>query len=702
MAFTAVGTWRGGSTGSISLSNQAVGNLLIVEVHAPLTATVWPTALSAGGATWALAGVKFSGTTNSCSAAVFFGRVTATGTQTATITWSGSTPGQIHYAGQEFHSTIGGWLLDKQGNLDIAGTAAWPTLTPAVSGEIYFGYAYNSFTATVGTTSGYTWNASADGQGDGAAYNPACGAGATFPDWGDSTEIFGIMVLVRENVALPATFAVSAAFPAPTVSTSGGSALAFPATLVVSAAFPACTVIAISDVTILTDEAVSYLLAENSVALNTEAGTVSTPVTPAALTVSTAFPACTVRQDQTVTPITLAVSTAFPACTVRQDQTVTPITLAVSTAFPACTVRQDQTVTPITLAVSTAFPVHTVAGGANPLPATLTVTASLPVPAVATASSATAIPITLAVSTAFPACMVSISVLAAVGQVAASVSFPGTSLGYANATVIPATVTASVSFFTTTVSVPLVTSPVLEAYGFGPFTGVPAGSGIVTVIATIGQYGSSPGIAGPLYQLWDGTSAQIGATQAGQPSQYYENADEVSFAGVTQAQLPTLRLRIIAQAQTGNSGATESAGWVALTVGYTPSLSAAVAPVTLAPVAQFYVMTVTAITNAAAAVASLTASSSFPVPSVGHLFASPQPSALNGVASFPAAVASTAPGVIAALAVWASFPVAVVAVASAMGYASSERVIDGGSGSWVNEANIDGPPDGSEATWTVP
>lgn len=201
MTFAAVGGNLSSAAGAttFSLTPAGVGNLILFEVENP-SATVWATALSSSNVTWSVMGVKFSGTTNARSSTLFQGKVTATSAQTVTITFNG-TAGNCHGVGHEFSSTAGAWALDVQGNLDSAGTATWPSLTPAGSGELYFGYSINSSGAVAGSTSGYTYVANADGAANGMAYNPACGAGATGPVWGDSTEIFGIMALVKETSA---------------------------------------------------------------------------------------------------------------------------------------------------------------------------------------------------------------------------------------------------------------------------------------------------------------------------------------------------------------------------------------------------------------------------------------------------------------------------------------------------------------------
>ena len=215
MTWSAVGSWQGTADAALSLSNQAVGNLLILSA-ASADSTVYCSGLSGGGATWVPAGVAYAGVNSGGYFRIFFGRVTATGAQTVTPSWSGTTPANYGLVAHEFHSTVGSWALDKQGNLDNAtGTANWVSLTPGHgAGELYFGYAFTNGSASVaGTTSGYVYQANADTFNQGAAYNVSCPGTATFPVWGASVEALGIMVLVAETPAIPRPQPVRAMIP---------------------------------------------------------------------------------------------------------------------------------------------------------------------------------------------------------------------------------------------------------------------------------------------------------------------------------------------------------------------------------------------------------------------------------------------------------------------------------------------------------
>jgi hypothetical protein len=206
VTFAAVGAAVGGEgsgLSSFSLTPHAVGDLILIEVVCYSSGTFYPTALSSSNVTWSAPWVPFAGTVNIYRANVFIGNVTAASAATVTISYSGSVSGTMAWAGQEFSSTVGAWAADgSQGNLDSSGTADWPSLTPSVSGDIYFGYSFSqSGSSTAGSTSGYTYNTNCDTLHDCLAYNPACGSGATFPVWGKSDQGFGIMVLVKETPA---------------------------------------------------------------------------------------------------------------------------------------------------------------------------------------------------------------------------------------------------------------------------------------------------------------------------------------------------------------------------------------------------------------------------------------------------------------------------------------------------------------------
>ena len=196
MTWTATGSWLSASTANLTVSNQAVGNLLLVGVINTSNSTVWCTGLSGGGATWTPLGTNFASSVFGFAEnfTLFAGKVTATGAGTAVPAWSGTAPANWRIDGHEFHSTVGSWALDgSQGNLDSASTASWASLTPTASGELYFGFEDNNGAASGGSTSGYVYNVNSGSIGQ--AYNLSCPSGiATFPVWADTDARAGVMV----------------------------------------------------------------------------------------------------------------------------------------------------------------------------------------------------------------------------------------------------------------------------------------------------------------------------------------------------------------------------------------------------------------------------------------------------------------------------------------------------------------------------
>lgn len=251
--------------------------------------------------------------------------------------------------------------------------------------------------------------------------------------------------------------------------------------------------------------------------------------------------------------------------------------------------------------------------------------------------------------------------------------------------------------------VALATSPGLEAYGFGTFPQVPAGANILSVIAAVTQYSSDAGIEAPVYQLWDGTSAQIGSSLQGASSTVRGHTDTVVFTGAVYSQLATLRLRIYSGSAGANSGATASVDAVSLSVSWSPLVNAAAVPGTLAVFPAFPAAAIMGSVNSSAAPGVLAVVPAFPAASAGIQSAAAFPAAL---AVKPAVAVPAVNGVISAsvfpgtLAVTPALP-AITSV-TRPGWASAEDIAAAGAGSWANAGSVTGTPDGSYAVWTVP
>lgn len=200
--FTPVGTYlqtEFTGAGTIALNNQGIGNLILLAAPSIDSSSNWVTGITGGGATWTQLGTTFHGVTNGMISTIWAGVVTALGAQTASIAVTGGGP-TIPVNGNEF-SLANGWALDAAGTLDSAGTATWPSLTPAAAGDLYFGWAVDSGLAVAGSTPGYTYTVNT--HSDGCAWNANCGSGATAPVWGDAHQVFGPMVLIKPASAAP-------------------------------------------------------------------------------------------------------------------------------------------------------------------------------------------------------------------------------------------------------------------------------------------------------------------------------------------------------------------------------------------------------------------------------------------------------------------------------------------------------------------
>lgn len=118
----------------------------------------------------------------------------------------------------------------------------------------------------------------------------------------------------------------------------------------------------------------------------------------------------------------------------------------------------------------------------------------------------------------------------------------------------------------------------LELSSFGTFTGVGSNDIINSVTVNVNEFvANTTRMQAWQYQLWDGATAQVGATQTGTNTATTTNVDSFAFTGVTFAQLSTLRVRLQARGSASNTQASSgSADYVSLTVDYTAAQNATV------------------------------------------------------------------------------------------------------------------------------
>lgn len=197
-SFTAEGGIIQSTASTFSLTPQAVGDVIFFEVINVSNKTVSASSMSSSNATWEQVGTTVTGSTNSMTAVLFAGTVTSTSEETVTISWSGTTPATIRAAGQEFNVT-GTWSLDIQGHVDSSGTSDWASLTPSRSGDLYFGYCWNTNVAIAGNSLGYLYED--DNESNGLAFDIDCTSSAQEPVWTDANQAFGLMALIKTTTS---------------------------------------------------------------------------------------------------------------------------------------------------------------------------------------------------------------------------------------------------------------------------------------------------------------------------------------------------------------------------------------------------------------------------------------------------------------------------------------------------------------------
>ena len=155
-------------TTTLAVSPQHAGDLLVLAVKADST-SITATSVSGGGVgTWTRAGGPYSGYSGH-DLEIWTGTVTTTGASTVTVAFSASvTAVYTGLATQEFSASSGTatvWGTDTKAGVSNASstTVTFPALTPAGTGELYFAYDAVANSASAGTTSGFTYTTTSDG-----------------------------------------------------------------------------------------------------------------------------------------------------------------------------------------------------------------------------------------------------------------------------------------------------------------------------------------------------------------------------------------------------------------------------------------------------------------------------------------------------------------------------------------------------------
>jgi hypothetical protein len=195
-SWTPVGSLLQGAASTFTIVPVAAGDLILMQVIQSDNSTVTATALASSGVSWTRVAVR-AGVTATGTAALFEGTVVTPGSQAVTVSWSGTAPSVIREAGREFLASTGAWTVDAPGFVDSAGASAWASLAPSQAGGLYWGFCIDSSSAVAGSTAGFAY--AADSHGNGEAYDPGCGSSPVAPAWGDSGQVLGLMVLMKQS-----------------------------------------------------------------------------------------------------------------------------------------------------------------------------------------------------------------------------------------------------------------------------------------------------------------------------------------------------------------------------------------------------------------------------------------------------------------------------------------------------------------------
>ena len=216
-AITAVGSLAdsaGAAVASLPVSPKAQGDalLLVVKVLSP---SVTVSSVTGGGSSWSLLEAYQDG---GHQMALWLGQVTTTGSATISVTYSASVSGDdVELAAQEFSAGYGPstyWSKDTSGGQVNASstTVAFPSLTAAGQGELYFGYARGAGNPAAGSTAGFTYQITKDGNI--LTYDPAVsGTGTPTATMTPAVPTSAVGALVKASASAPAGPAVTGISP---------------------------------------------------------------------------------------------------------------------------------------------------------------------------------------------------------------------------------------------------------------------------------------------------------------------------------------------------------------------------------------------------------------------------------------------------------------------------------------------------------
>ncbi len=225
-AVGALANTAGTDVTSLSVSPQHVGDIVMLAVKADST-SVSASSVSGGGvSTWTRAEGPYSGYAGH-DLEIWKGAVSTSGSSTITVTFSGSVSGILtELAAQEFSGSGSGTVFSFDNGGGISNTSsttvALPGLTPAGIGELYFSFASLPNSPSAGSTPGFNYVTTTDG--DMTAYDTNA-SGAVNPTASQSP--------AGASGAVAVLISASNSFPAPSVtsvspgtgSTAGGTSV---------------------------------------------------------------------------------------------------------------------------------------------------------------------------------------------------------------------------------------------------------------------------------------------------------------------------------------------------------------------------------------------------------------------------------------------------------------------------------------------
>jgi RHS repeat-associated protein len=167
---------NGTGLSTLAVTPATVGDLEVLAVGLGST-TPTVSSVSGGGVTSWSKLEQYDDSAFPTDVELWMGKVTTAGSSTVTVSFSSSVASDfVELSDKEFTAGLGSgttWSKDTASGLSNASstTATFPTLTPAGSSELYIGYGVTQDEMTAGSTSGFTYNETPNG--DEVIYDPS-------------------------------------------------------------------------------------------------------------------------------------------------------------------------------------------------------------------------------------------------------------------------------------------------------------------------------------------------------------------------------------------------------------------------------------------------------------------------------------------------------------------------------------------------